>query len=149
MNVYDRFKKYIPDGEQILAVIKSEPVFGAINGYYCATERRFAELWKDGLFSWSYRSGEWELFSRVEIEEGIIGCSLIFTLAKRNKNNEPITMKIPDIPKEAGRRFVAIVSQCIDENREIVAYRTKICPDCAETIKWNAKKCKYCSYIFD
>ena len=145
----DRFLKYIPKDEKILAVIKSEPALGPVKGYYCATERRFGELWKEGLFSWSYRSAEWELFSRVEINEGLIGCSITFILEKRDKNNNPITFTISDISKASGREFVAVASRCIVQNKELIADRTKICPDCAETVKWKARKCKHCGYIFE
>jgi hypothetical protein len=149
MSDYDRFRKYIPEDEEILAFIKSEPILGTVNGYYCATERRLGELWKDGLFSWSYRSGEWEVFRRVEIEEGLVGCSIVFTLNKKKKNDEFDTMRIPNVPKDAGRRFVSVASHCILQNRELIANQTKTCPDCAETVKWQARKCKHCGYIFD
>ena len=62
----DRFRKYLPKDEKILAVIKSGSVLG-VKGYYCATERRVGELWRGSLFSWSYRSIEYDMLSHIEI----------------------------------------------------------------------------------
>lgn len=149
MNLINRFLKYLPPGETVLSVIEVEPVLGNIRGAFCATENRVGELWKNSLFSWSYHSIEWGEMARISIEEGTLRCSINITLRLINREtNEPINIRIDNVKKNQGRHFVALATKYIDQNREIISRRTKTCPECDETVKWNAKKCKYCGYIF-
>jgi hypothetical protein len=151
MSIYNRIKEYIPNGEEILAVIESKPMFGTTGHIFVATERRLAEICKTSLFGWGYKSEGWEQFLYADIiEEGLLRCTIKLTLKKIDeKTGKAKSFKIPDVGKKEGRYFVKVAQKCIDEHDVIIAYKSKRCPECDEIVKFLAKKCKHCGYMFE
>ncbi len=153
MSLEAKIAKYIPYNENILASVETKSL-GGRTAIYCATERRLCSLFKTGVFKWYYDSFDWDLVSNVEIQDGLLDCTIIIVGKKIDKHDtykevRQRAAKIKGVNKAAGKRFVAVSQDCIYNYSEREAYRTKTCPDCDEIIKWKARRCKFCGYEFD
>ena len=146
MAIYTRiakhFSKYIPSGEEILATITSESVLGPETHRYCVTNRRFAILEKNGLFSWNYISVGFEKIKMVSVVEGVFKSTVVIVTRKGDE------VCLPNIGKSDARDFVAAISERMDQDYETMSQRTKACPECDEIVKYRAKRCKHCGYRF-
>lgn len=140
--VANRFRKYIPPGEKILATITCEPVFGLKPHRLCVTEGRFAVLERHGLFSWSYYSFGFEKIKTVCVDEGVFTSTVVVVF------RDGRDVRNPDVNKSDAREFVAAFSACMDQDHDVLSQRTKVCPECDELVKYRAKRCKYCGHLF-
>lgn len=146
MNVYDKIREAIPAGESIIASIESAPLFGNTELVVAATQLHLVFAHKKGLFSWEIVSKELvDMRPSVDIylTQGLLFAAVTFRNAA---GDEIFTMR--NVSKADARHFVGSISSLRAQTRELAANQTKTCPDCAETVKYMAKVCRYCGHRF-
>lgn len=138
----NKFRKYIPQNEQILATIYCDSPDTGRSQRVCITEKRMALLERKGVLAWNYISGSFSKIYNVKLNQGFLSSEIIIYF---RDGYQPI---LSNVNKSDARDFVALLSSCIEQDNELLSQRTKVCPECDEIVKFKANRCKHCGNIF-
>jgi hypothetical protein len=80
-------------------------------------------------------------------------CMIITALVASSKNRSPIAWALLAIPFGLIATVVVACSSKLPDNKELAVERdapdeTKTCPQCAESVKAEAKICRFCRHDF-
>jgi ribosomal protein L40E len=72
----------------------------------------------------------------------------VIEVAREVLNNYEIATELEKIINNDGKKITkkSAKTKVIDKTKELD--NVKICPECAETVKFAAKKCRFCNYVF-
>ena len=138
-----KFSKYLPANEKILATIYCERILARDSHWVCVTKKRFGWLERKNAFSWKFGSFEFNTFRTAWVDESLFKSKIKIICS----DEDEIVFK--NINRKDARDFVGKLLPLIEKKSELLSQRTKVCPVCDETVKYRAKRCKYCGETFN
>lgn len=142
--VASKFQKYLHRSETIIETIRNEDFLRTDVLWVCLTQSRIGFLERKNAFSWRFIDIGIDRVTGVSLDE-----RLLKTTIRINIRDHEDAFTLTNVGRSSARDFVGTLSKLIEDNREAMTQRTKICPVCDEIIKYKAKKCKYCGEVLD
>lgn len=133
-------KKHLMPNEKVYATIFSEPFSGSDRRFVVTNHRVFE--FRKKLLSWEFYYYQLKYIKKLHffLDEGLFKSKIVL------RGDDELC--IPSVKKGDAREFLAALEYAVNQNTEMLSQQTKTCPECAETIKLMAKKCKYCGHKF-